>query len=89
MSVLNVLHFVGRLLTPRRLRRASTSTSTEMKPTEASPAKPSTKSQELESKPSQKITDARPAVADNMQTSNPPQHTSGLVNYGSDEDDDW
>lgn len=75
-----------------KIRRASTSTEFERKPVEAKPLSPEEKSefkkQQAQDKANPKSPISKSAVSDNKKLADPPKPTSGLVSYGSD-DDDW
>ncbi|PVH72944.1 hypothetical protein DL98DRAFT_469841 [Cadophora sp. DSE1049] len=76
-----------------KIRRASTSIESEKKPVEANPQSPNEKSKsqkpQAQDKANQKSPDSKGAVSESKKSPDPPRATSGLVNYGSDEDDDW
>ena len=74
-----------------KIRRASTSTEAT-KPPESDLQPPKEKvdtpKPKIPSQTTEKSPDLKPA-SDTKKPSNPPKATSGLVSYGSDEDDDW
>lgn len=73
-----------------KIRRASTSTEST-KAIKAKPQSPKSEQQkpQLQSQTRQKLPDAKSIVPETKKVQAPPKATSGLVNYGSDEDDDW
>ncbi|KAL5314054.1 hypothetical protein ACEPPN_018478 [Leptodophora sp. 'Broadleaf-Isolate-01'] len=71
-----------------KIRRASTSTEAA-KPTEASSKSPKYEAQKSQPPSQTEPPKRKPVVSDTKKPSDPPKPTSGLVNYGSDEDDDW
>ncbi|CZT41845.1 uncharacterized protein RSE6_01644 [Rhynchosporium secalis] len=73
-----------------KLRKTSTSTDA-VKPTKADTQAPRVESPkgQLQSQSSQRETCAQPTVSDTKKVSKSPKPTPGLVNYGSDDDDDW
>ncbi|KAH7329992.1 N-terminal domain of NEFA-interacting nuclear protein NIP30-domain-containing protein [Rhexocercosporidium sp. MPI-PUGE-AT-0058] len=71
-----------------KLRRASTSTEAG-RLAEPSSNHPKTEPQESQPQSQTKPPNPKPSISDNKKPSEPPKPASGLVNYGSDEDDDW
>ncbi|KAL2067056.1 hypothetical protein VTL71DRAFT_1480 [Oculimacula yallundae] len=71
-----------------KIRRVSTTEAA--KPTQAHPPTPEElPAPEPQSQPSKKVSDAKTIAAESKNPSEPPKPTSGLVSYGSDDDDDW
>lgn len=76
-----------------KIRRASTPTEVEKKSAEPNLQLPKEKSEsqkpQAQKEASQKSPDSKAAALDSKKSPGPPKTSSGLVNYGSDEDDDW
>ncbi|KAK0104759.1 hypothetical protein ONS95_005029 [Cadophora gregata] len=76
-----------------KIRRASTSTESEKKPTGADLQSPKEKPESQKLQPqdegSQKPLDSQIAVSESKRSLDAPKPASGLVDYGSDEDDDY